>query len=428
MVVIDRKNNPQINEIQKAEITRVSETRLKNNIPVYYINAGTQDLVKIELLFPAGIWQQPAPLIASTVSAMLQEGTSKHNAKEIAEEMDYFGAFLETQITHDFSSVAICSLNKHLEKVLPFVEEIISDSLFPQNEWDVYLQNKKQQLVINYKKVNFVAQKEFAKFLFGNNHPYGHSITEDDFDKLDKNVSYDFYKKHYSALDCKIIVSGKVNDNTLKLVEKHFGGLKDGTLNRNSFRIKKNNDADKFLIYKDDAVQSAIRIGKMLFTKTHPDYLGMQVLNTIFGGYFGSRLMANIREDKGYTYGIGSAIVSFSNAGYFTITTEVGTKVTENAIEEIYFELNKIQNKLVPDTELQLVRNYMLGTFLRSIDGPFALANCFKGILFHGLNYDYYDRYIETIKTITPKQLQELANKYLKKDEMIELVAGRLTG
>ena len=176
---------------------------------------------------------------------------------------------------------------------------------------------------------------------------------------------------------------------------------------------------------KKDALQSAIKMGKMLFTKPHEDYLGMLVLNTVFGGYFGSRLMANIREDKGYTYGIGSAVVSFTKAGYFTISTEVGAEVTKDALKEIYFELNKIQTELISDSELALVRNYMLGTFLRSIDGPFALADRFKGIYFHGLGYDYYERYVETIKSITPKQLQDLANKYLKKEEMIELVVGK---
>jgi len=145
----------------------------------------------------------------------------------------------------------------------------------------------------------------------------------------------------------------------------------------------------------------------------------------VFGGYFGSRLMANIREDKGYTYGIGSAMVSFRHAGYFTISTEVGAEVTKDAIKEIYFELNKLQTEKISENELSLIRNYMLGTFLRSIDGPFALADRFKGIYFNGLNYDYYERYVETIKSITPKQLQDLANKYLKKDEMIELVVGK---
>jgi predicted Zn-dependent peptidase len=426
--MIDRTLAPSINEIKKAEIIRASEFRLKNNIPVYHINAGTQDLVKIELLFPAGMWQQPSPLVGSASSAMLQEGTSRHSSKEIAETVDYYGAFLETNITHDFAAVGIYSMNKHLSSVLSLVEEIINDSVFSQNEWDVYLGNKKQAFIVNNKKVSFVSHKKFAELLFGNEHPYGHNVSEKDFDQLKRKDAFDFYKKSYTSKETIVVASGNVTDSTLKLIEKHFGGLTPALSKGEgaSFPSEKGgNGSGVHYIEKKDALQSAIRIGNILFTKQHPDYPAMLVLNTIFGGYFGSRLMANIREDKGYTYGIGSSMVSLSHAGYFNISTEVGAGVTKDAVKEIYFELNKLQTEKVSDSELSLVRNYMLGTFLRSIDGPFALADRFKGIHFSGLTYDYYERYVETIHTITSEKLMELANKYWKKEEMVELVVGK---
>lgn len=430
MEVIDRKHSPKINEIKQAEIIRASEFRLKNNIPVYHINAGTQDLVKIELLFPAGMWQQPSPLVGSAASAMLQEGTSKRSSKEIAETVDYYGAFLETNITHDYASVAIYSMNKHLPSVLPVVKEIINDSVFSQSEWDVYLWNKKQAFIVNEKKVSVVSRKKFAELLFGNEHPYGHNVSEKDFDELKRQDAFDFYKKSYTAKDTIIVASGNVTDATLKFIEKYFGSTPASPfLSTSDSKKWGNGEGEKkggtHLVEKKDALQSAIRIGKILFTKEHPDYPAMLVLNTIFGGYFGSRLMANIREDKGYTYGIGSGMVSLSHAGYFTISTEVGADVTKDAVKEIYFELNKIQTEKVSDSELALVRNYMLGTFLRSIDGPFALADRFKGIHFNNLGYDYYERYVETIRSISSGKLMELANKYWKKEDMIELVVGK---
>ncbi len=430
--MIDRKHIPAINEIKKAELIRASEFRLKNNIPVFHIKAGTQNLVKIEIIFPAGMWQQTGALVGSAASAMLQEGTSKHSAKAIAEAVDYYGAFLHTEITHDFAVVGIHSLNKHLPNVLPVIEEIISDSVFPQEEWNVYLQNKKQSFIVNNEKVNFVCRKKFAELLFGNNHPYGYNVQEKDFDALKRENAFSFYKKNYSANQAVIIASGNVTNETLVLLEKYFGNINRSEVRSQSERtpsekseVNANTKKGEQYVEKDGAIQSALRLGKMLFTKPHPDYLGMLVLNTVFGGYFGSRLMSNIREDKGYTYGIGSAVVSFTHAGYFTISTEVGAEVTKAALKEIYFELNRIQTELIPESELALVKNYMLGTFLRSIDGPFALADRFKGIYFHGLGYEYYDRYVETIKSITPKQLQDLANKYLKKEDFIELVVGK---
>ena len=423
--MIDRTHSPSINEIKKAEIIRPKEFRLKNGIPVYYIKAGTQDLVKIEILFPAGMWQQPAPLIGSAASAMLQEGTGKHSAKAIAEMVDYYGAFLHTEITHDFASVGIHSLNKHLPKVLPVIEEIISDSVFPNDEWGVYVQNKKQSFLVSNEKVSFICRKKFAELMFGNNHAYGHNVQEKDFDNVKREDAFNFYKQNYSANNTIIVASGNVTDETLKLIENHFSSLKPQVSSSKPQNENANTKKGEHYIEREGAIQSALRLGKMLFTKPHEDYLGMLVLNTVFGGYFGSRLMANIREDKGYTYGIGSAVVSFTHAGYFTISTEVGAEVTKDALKETYFELNRVQTELISENELSLVRNYMLGTFLRSIDGPFALADRFKGIYFHGLGYDYYDRYVETIKSITPQQLQHLANKYLKKEDFIELVVGK---
>ncbi|MBI4930824.1 MAG: insulinase family protein [Bacteroidetes bacterium] len=433
MEVVDRNKSPQVNQIKKIDLLRASETKLKNGIPVYHIKAGTQDLVKIELLFPAGMWHQTYPLVGSAASTMLNEGTSKRSAKEISEMLDYYGAFLHTEITHDFAVVGVHSLNKHLPHVLSVIEELISDSVFPQDEWDIYLQNKRQSFIVNNKKVSFVSRKKFAELLFGNDHPYGHNVMEDDFDKLKKEDAYNFYKKTYTAKGTIIVAAGNVTDSTLKLIEKYFGCLPQPPPLEGASRVKVLPNGEdlggasggSFLEEKKDALQSAIRIGKMLFTKPHPDYCAMQVVNTIFGGYFGSRLMANIREDKGYTYGIGSAVVSFSHAGYFTISTEVGAEVTKDAIKEIYFELSRMQTEKVSESELALVRNYMLGAFLRSIDGPFALADRFKGIYFSGLDYDYYNTFIETIRTITPEKIMELANKYLKKEEMIELVVGK---
>ncbi len=425
MEILNRDNAPEISQIEKIEVQRAVATKIKNEIPVYSINAGTQDLVKIELIFPAGMWQQTAPLIGSAVSAMLQEGTSKRSAKTIAEAVDYYGAFLQTEMRQDVSIISVHSLNKHLPNVLKVVEEVITDSIFPQSEWDTYLRNKKQSFIVNNQKVGFVSRKKFSELLFGNTYPYGHNVIEKDFDNLKRESALDFYKKSYTANGAIIVASGNVTDATMKLIEKYFGGIKSNSGTNKPTVVEPKSQIGSHLIEKQDAVQSAIRIGKLLFKKSHPDYPAMQVVNTIFGGYFGSRLMANIREDKGYTYGIGSRLVSFSQGGYFIISTEVGVEVTSAAIKEIYFELHRLQTEKVSESELQLVKNYMLGTFLRRIDGPFALADTFKGIHFNALDYDYFDRYVEVIKNITPVEIMNLAVKYLQKEEMVELVVGK---
>lgn len=427
METIDRRISPAFKTVEKIEMIKAAEKRLRNNIPVYSINAGTQDLIKIEFLFSAGMYQQQLPLQAATVNAMLEEGTSKMTAAQIADAVDYYGAFLETGVSQDHASIVLYTLNKHLKATLPVVEQIIKDATFPQHELDTHLQNKKQKFLVNSQKVATLARKRFAELIFGEKHPYGVNVKETDFDVINQGLLKDFYSKCYRANNCKIIVAGKVNDDVFSLLDNHFGA-KDWTstneLNVPVTTVSSAKDREQ-LIYKEDALQSAIRIGKVMFNKTHADFQPFQVLNTVYGGYFGSRLMSNIREDKGYTYGIGSGLASLQHSGYFFISTEVGVDVCKNAIKEIYFEMDRLREELVPEGELELVKNYLLGTFLRSVDGPFAMADKFKGILEYGLGYDYFDRYIATIKSISASDIRDLANTYFDKRSMIELVVGK---
>ncbi len=427
MEILDRKISPAFKTIDHIEMIKASKQSLTNGVPVYAIHAGSQDLIKIEFLFAAGMFQQQRPLQAATVNTMLEEGTSKMNASQIADAVDYYGAFLETNVSQDHGSIVLYTLTKHLKSTLPIVEQVIKDAVFPQHELNTHLANKKQKFLVNKQKVANVARKRFTELLFGEKHPYGINVQDDDFNKITIPVLQEFYKKHYCSDNCKIILAGKVSEEIYELLNRYFGGNDwSGAADRKGNTIPASTTTEsKQLIYKDDALQSAIRIGKLLFNKTHPDFHPLQVLNTVYGGYFGSRLMSNIREDKGYTYGIGSGIISLQNAGYFFISTEVGVDVASSAIDEIYFEMDRLREELITPDELQLVKNYLLGTFLRSVDGPFAMADRFKGILHYNLGYDYFDKYIATIKSVSASELRTLANTYFDKNSMIELVVGK---
>jgi predicted Zn-dependent peptidase len=427
MQTINRTAPPAFKTIDKIELIKAGEKRLKNNIPVYSINAGTQELIKVEFLFSAGMYQQQMPLQAATVSAMLEEGTLKMTAAQIAEAVDYYGAFLEVGVSQDSASVVLYTLNKHLKATLPVVEDVIKNAAFPQEELNTHLTNKKQKFYVNNQKVANVARKRFSELIFGEKHPYGINVQESDFEVINRSHLEAFYRKFYRANSCKIILAGKIHDDVYTLLDEHFGGsdwTSTGDLNRKEVPVLSTPIREQ-LIYKEEALQSAIRIGKVMFNKTHPDFQALQVLNTVYGGYFGSRLMSNIREDKGYTYGIGSGLASLQHSGYFFISTEVGVEVCQNAINEIYFEMDRLRKDLIPVDELELVKNYLLGTFLRSVDGPFAMADRFKGVMEYGLTYDYYDRYIATIRSVSASQLRDMANAYFDKDSMVELVVGK---
>jgi predicted Zn-dependent peptidase len=423
---INRTSPPAFHEVEKIHLVEAVKLELPNGIPVYMLNAGTQEVTRIEFIFQAGIRHQSHSLVSSGVNDMLDEGTHTRNAEVIAEELDFYGAFIETETQHDVASFTLFSLNKHLPSTLPVVKDIIRNASFPEHEFKIYLTNKRQKFLVDTDKVSVLARRKFNELLFGSAHPYGTKTELPDFDLLTREALIDFHKNNYTSDRCTIVVSGRLPENMLELLGTFFGE-EDWKGNKSGDKPLPVAVSDKQRVHtieKEGAVQSAIRIGRVLFNKTHPDYLGMQVLNALLGGYFGSRLMANIREDKGYTYGIGSGLVSMLDGGYFVISTEVGVEVTNAALKEIYFEIEKLQQELAGEDELELVRNYLIGVFLRSTDGPFAIGDRLKGILGYGLGYEYYERYVQTIRTITPEQLRDLANKYLKKEDLIELVAG----
>lgn len=423
---LNRKQQPGIQVLSELRPHEPEVAQLDNGISVYQFDSAEQDIVKIELLFEAGKWYEKQPLIANFTNKMLREGTHHLSSKNIAELIDYHGAHIETSSDKDMAYVALYSLNKHLDKTLPILAELVMESVFPEEELETLKQNRKQKFIVNNEKVRYVAKKRFNALLFGNHHPYGRIIEMEDFDRIVREDLAEFHKQRYTAKNCKIVVSGKLQNGVfseLNRVFSGFNGISEPTDHQFSPDLE-NIGEKKNKINKEKSVQSAFRIGRILFNKRHPDYARMKVLNTVLGGYFGSRLMSNIREDKGYTYGIGSAVVSLQKSGYFFIASEVGSDVTKEALIEVYSEIKKLQNDLIPNDELMLVKNYMLGNFLRSLDGAFSVAENYKSLLEYGLDYDYYHRFVHEVREITPSLIRETAQNYLDISELTELTVG----
>ncbi len=426
---IDRKVPIENKEINRIDLVFPEKNQLDNGIPVYIISSGLQELVKIEFILNAGSRYQTFPLVAKFTAAMLTEGTENYSAEKIADIIDYYGAEIDQDCERDKVTITLTVLNKHLDKVLPVLYEILLKPAFRQNELSLLIQNKKQQFVLNNEKVAYLAKQKFRELLYGSNHPYGYNPKYDDFDIISREKLIAFHKDYYSSSNCWILVSGMPDKNLINQLNKYFGHtVGNKTKASPEYQVTKQSDkSDNLinLIYKENAVQSALRIGKVLFNYTHPDYYGFRVLNTILGGYFGSRLMSNLREDKGYTYGINAGLVSLKDSGYFFIGSQVGVEVCDKAIKEIYKEIKRLQQESVPDSELELVKNYMQGSFLRSMDGPFAQADMVKTLIEFNLNDDYYNKYIQKIKNITSEEIKIIAQKYLQKDDMYEIVAGK---
>jgi zinc protease len=423
--MLNRIQAPEFKQIESIHFIEPKEQELTNGIKVFTINAGEQELVRIEFIFQNVNWDQKHQLQAVATSHLINNGTRTLSAKEIAEKIDYYGAFLQTEYLADYITITLYSLNKHLLAVLPIVWSILNESIFPKNEINIFIQNQQQKLSVNLQKNDFLARRTFANAIFGDT-PYGSSIEEADYSALTQQEMISYFSAAFKPENCTIIAAGKFADKEFELLNQFFGKEWNNnavsTINKFEFTP---HSGEEIYIEKADAIQSALRMGNLSINRKNIDFPALQILNCIFGGYFGSRLMANIREDKGYTYGIGSGVAALKDAGYFFIATEVGTEVCTSALQEIEKEINLLSTDLVSDEELDLVRNYMLGSLLGSLENAFSHADKFKNIYFSGLTYRYYEDYIHTVKTINNYEIKNIANRYLNWDAMTKVVVGR---
>lgn len=402
---------------------------LENKLDVYLIEAGDDEIIRLDVVVGAGSIFQSKKLTASSVGKLLKEGTRQYNSAEIAGLVDFFGGYLDVSVTKDAAVISLYVLTKHLEELMPLIGSMLVEANFPSEEMQTHLDRQRQEFLINSEKVRYKAMLEFNKLIFGKGSAYGQVVNIEDFELLRREDLLAFYDNRYYPENAYLIVSGKIPRDILELLSKHIGTvwLKKP---RQAINLLLQGEVDqkKKYVEKPGALQSAIRVGRPIIQRVHPDYNRFLLLNTILGGYFGSRLMSNLREDKGYTYGVNSFVINYIHAGYFSVSTEVNVQHTDAALGEIYREMEKLRTEKVSEAELTKVKNYIYGTYLRTFDGPFALAERFKSAREINEGFDYYKRNLDEMLHATPDELYETANKYLLPDDMITLVVGKKNG
>lgn len=424
---MNRKIQPEIQTLKDFRILPPVRTTLPNGIPLTVINAGEQDVVRMDILFGGGRWQQSQKLQALFTNRMLREGTKKYTAATIAGKLDYYGSWLELSSSSDYAYITVYSLNKYVAETLEVVESMIKEPLFPEKELHTILDTNIQQYLVNTSKVDFLAHRRLLQSLYGEQHPCGKVVVEEDYHAITPEVLRNFYERYYHSGNCSIFLSGKVTEDIIRRVKDTFGSpfgqyqLQTSKLNFPYIAVPEK----RIFTEREDAMQSAVKMGYTTITREHPDYLKLRVLMTVFGGYFGSRLMSNIREEKGYTYGISAGIMFYPDSGLLIVSTETDNEYVEPLIQEVYHEIDRLHQEVVPVEELSMVRNYMLGEMCRSYESAFSLSDAWIFIATSGLGDDYFSRSLQAVQEVTPAELQDLAQRYLCKEKLKEVIAGK---
>jgi predicted Zn-dependent peptidase len=423
---LDRNKAPLIKDAIDFDIQLKPCQRfvLDNGVEVYSYEGGAQEVMMMDMVFFAGNSYEQKNWVAAATSFLLKNGTNTKTAFEINEAFEFYGAYLNRSCYNETATINLHCLTKHFKEVIPVVSELVAEANFSENELKIYQQNQIQRLTLNLKKGDFIANRLIDEYLFGIEHPYGKYSTEADFNQLTRDDLVAFYDQYYKHGKCIVFLAGKYGPDTEALLNKYIGQL---PLNKKEI-IERTHPIiaatqKKYDVINDpSSVQGSIRIARHFPNRHHPDFAPTQVLNNIFGGFFGSRLMSNIREDKGYTYGIHSYLQNHVQACAWMISTDAGKDVCRATIDEVYKEMKILREELVEEDELALVKNYMLGSLLGDLDGPFQIIGRWKTYILNGLTDAYFYNTINTVRSIQPAELNELANKYLKEEDFYELV------
>jgi predicted Zn-dependent peptidase len=356
---------------------------------------------------------------------MLSEGTPTKSAFAIAEALDYYGSYFQTRANADDAVATLYCLEKHLSQCLPLFMEALTESIFPEKELDIQKKNSLSKLSVNEKKNGYLCKKHYYKNIYGANHPYAAFSNAENIQAISRETLQQFYQNNYIQGLKYVMISGQFSESSITLISTH---IKNSKFEPKQFQQPVLNsllNPGKHFIEKSDSVQSALRIGKSSISRSDADFRKLQFLNLIFGGYFGSRLMKNIREDKGLTYGIYSVLEPNLYGASWYIDTDINTKNRTAGIEEIYKEIEIIKTQPIPSEEINTAKNYYLGSFLKSLDGPFSLADRLKIIIDNNLTDNYYPEFVSILNNTTAQDLQGLANKYFSTDDIVEVVVGK---
>ena len=423
-----RSTPPPIRPMTGFEILHPERRKMKNGMPLNIIKAGSQEVVRLDILVGGGQWHQTQALQALFTNRMLREGTNSMTSSQIAEKLDYYGAWLELSSAVNYGFITLYSLNKYFPRTLAIIAEMLMCPTFPEKELEVVVETNRQQFLVNSTRVEVIARKQLHRSLFGEQHPFGRFAVEKDYDRVTSDVLREFYQKYYHSGNCSVYVSGKVTPEIVRCIEESIGAAPWGDVRPVSplQLVEPQTTTEKHVfVEKADALQSSLKMGGFMMDRAHSDFLKARVMVTLFGGYFGSRLMSNIREDKGYTYGIGAGIVNCPGSGVLAITTEADNHYIDAIITEVYREMDRMCNDLAPQEELEMVKNYMLGDFCRSYEGPFSLSDAWIYTETAGLDDEFFTRSLDAIRSITSEEIRTLAQRYFCKERLIEVVAGK---
>lgn len=417
---LDRAQAPPFTLSTDYSLAQPEKFTLAGGQPLYAFRALQQDVIKLDLCFEAGKWYEPASGVSHFTTQLIRKGTRKRTSFEIAEALDKLGAHLDCLAGFDSVILTLLVLRKNLFPALEILQDIISEPAFAEEELRVEKEIFIQNLRVNNEKTSFIASREIRKVLFGATHPYGNVTEEKDAEQVNDIQLRDFFRATFHIHAAYFI--GPASDAEMQRVLAIFSSKEPPRALGKQPLVSTGTSRT---VPKADSVQASIRLGKRCLAKrADPGYFDAVFVNHLLGGYFGSRLMKNIREEKGLTYGIYSAMHHFKHDSFWVIAAEVNQQHVQPALDEIRKEIRLLQEVPVSADELEVARNYFIGSWQSDNATLFAVAEKIRSIHEFRLPSEYYERMFSHLKNMTATDVQEAASKNFRVEDLIEIRVG----
>lgn len=423
--MLDRTIAPELKKISPQSLPPYEVLFLETGTPVYYIPYPNMDVMSVEINFDACACNEQKSGLSSFTAKLLSEGTKFKSSFEVSQILDNLGSYFNVETNIDFSTVSVHNLTENFDKTINLTEEILKFPAFSEEEFDSLLARLYQSITVEEKKTAWQARRLFMNNLFGSKHPYANTVGREELNKISRDEIIDFYKQKFDLSNSFVVVAGGFNQKRIhERLEKLYSNTNYRSPEWGKITQQPETNIGLEVIKMEGYMQSSVRTGFHGFNRNHPDVYKMRVVNTILGGYFGSRLMSNIREEKGYTYGIGSAWITNKSAGYFTCASDVGSEFTKDTLIQIRIEMEKMRQEKVSEAELEIVKNYMLGKLVADLETPFQIADRLKYSVVYGLDAHELEKNFNEIQNASVDDILNLAQKYFDLENMVEVVCG----
>jgi zinc protease len=404
------------------------ERTLSNGLRVIVTRQTVVPKVTVMLTVLSGFSSDPPELtgLAALTADAVQEGTKSRTSKEIRGQVFGMGGSLSATVSQDFSSLSVRGLSEFAPRLIDLVADVALNPTLPADEIAILKQQRLQNVMQQKASPQFLSNRQFRRALFGN-HPYARtSETEATLQAIERPRIDAFHRAHYRPNNALLIVVGDVQpDGIMSIAEKSFGGWTRGEVPKPTFPAPPATTGRQvFFVQRPNSIQSSMSVGNLAIKRGDPRWYELTVANAIYGGAFNSRIVRNIREEKGYTYSPGSSLTGFADAGFYRFSADVRNDVTGATLTEVFKEIDKMRAEGSDGTELQGAKAYLRGIFPVQTATQGGLMNVLNTIYVFGLPKDYPETFRARIAAVTPEQVKSAANVLLGSPDSVIAIVG----